>query len=119
MSKTLLLELAKKLNIPHRNCMKTNVELEEAIKDTITRYKEIIFGSGTPACMVCLNELRKQQIIDQKIYDQKLMEDTMRDLTWEGLQKNIMMDSGDTMINKRTGEVLGLEVDSTYWKDKF
>ena len=118
MNKTLLLELAKKLNIPHRNCMKTNVELEEAIKETITRYKEIIFGSGTPACMVCLDELRKQQIIDQKIYDQKLMEDTMSDLTWEGLQKNIMMDS-DTMINKRTGEVLGLEVDSTYWKDKF
>ena len=48
MNKTLLLELAKKLNIPHRNCMKTNVELEEAIKDTITRYKEIIFGSDTP-----------------------------------------------------------------------
>ena len=46
------------------------------------------------------------------------MEDTMSDLTWEGLQKNIMMDS-DTMINKRTGEVLGREVDSTYWKDKF
>ena len=46
------------------------------------------------------------------------MEDTMSDLTWEGLQENIMMDS-DTMINKRTGEVLGREVDSTYWKDKF
>ena len=29
-----------------------------------------------------------------------------------------MMD-GDTMIDKRTGEVLGPEVDSTYWKDKF
>ena len=44
--------------------MKTNVELEEAIKDTITRYKEIIFGSDTPACMARLDELRKQQIID-------------------------------------------------------
>ena len=57
MSKMSLLELAKKLNIPRRNCMKTKEELEEAIKDTITRYKEIIFGSGTPACMACLDEL--------------------------------------------------------------
>ena len=29
------------------------------------------------------------------------------------------MRNGDTMIDKRTGEVLGPEVDSTYWKDKF
>ena len=53
--------------------------------------------------MAYLDELQKQQIIDQKIYDQKLMEDTMRKLAWEGLQKNIVMD-GDTMIDKRTGE---------------
>ena len=80
--------------------------------------KEIIFGSDTPACMACLGELRKQQVIDQKIYDQKLMEDTMRKLAWEGLQKNILMD-GDTMIDKRTGEVLDPDVDFIYWKDKF
>ena len=98
--------------------MKTKEELEEAIKDTIKGYKEIIFGSDTPACVACLDELRKQQIIDQKVYDQKLMEDTMRKLAWEGLQKNIVMDGG-TMIDKRTGEVLNPEVDSTYWKDKF
>ena len=84
--------------------MKTKEELEEAIKDTITRYKEIIFGSGTPACMACLDELWKQQVIDQKTYDQKLMEDTMRKLAWEGLHRNIVMD-GDTMIDKRTGGV--------------
>ena len=57
MNKTSLLELAKTLNIPHRNCMETKEELEEAIKDTITRCKEIIFGSDTPACMACLDEL--------------------------------------------------------------
>ena len=68
--------------------------------------------------MACLDELRKQLIIDQKIYDQKLMEDTMRKLAWEGLQKNIVIDH-DTMIDKRTGEVLNREVDSTYRKDKF
>ena len=46
--------------------MKTK-ELEEAIKETIKRYKEIIFGSDTPTCVACLDELRKQQIIDQKV----------------------------------------------------
>ena len=66
--------------------MKTE-ELEEAIKDTITMHKEIIFSSDTLACMACLDELRKQQIIDQKIHDQKLMENTMRKLAWEGLTK--------------------------------
>ena len=80
MNKTSLLELVKKLKIPHRNCMKTKEELEEAIKDTITMYKEIIFGSDTPVCMAYLDELLKQQIIDQHVHDQKLMEDTMRKL---------------------------------------
>ena len=118
MNKTSLLELAKKLNIPRRNCMKTKEELEEALEDTIKRYKEISFSSDTPARMACLDELEKQQIIYQKVYDQKLMEDTMRKLAREGLQKNIVMDGG-TMIDKRTGEVLNPEVDSAYWKDKF
>ena len=81
-------------------------------------YKEIILGLDTPTCKACLEELRKQQIIDQKIYDQKLMEDTIRKLAWEGLQRNIVMD-GDTMIDKRTGEVLDPDVDFIYWKDKF
>ena len=118
MNKTSLLELAKKLNKPRRNCMKIKEELEEAIKGTSTGYNEVIFGSGTPACMACLGEPRKQQAIDQKIYDQKLMEETMWKLAWEELQKNIVMD-GDTMIDNRTGEVLNPEVDSTYWQDKF
>ena len=41
------------------------------------------------------------------------MDDTKGKLAWEGLQKNIVMDS-DTMTDKRTGEVLGPEADSTY-----
>ena len=68
--------------------------------------------------MVCLDELRRQQVIDQKVYDQRLIEDTVRKLVWEGLQRNIVMD-GDTMIDKKTGEVLDAEVDSIYWKDNF
>ena len=46
------------------------------------------------------------------------MDDTLRKRAWDKLQKNIVMD-GETMIDKRTGEVLGLEVDSTYWKNRF
>ena len=80
MKKTSLLEVAKKLNIPRRNCMKTKEEFEEVIKDTVKGYKEIIFGSDTPVCMACLDELQKQQIIDQYVYDQRLMDDTIRKL---------------------------------------
>ena len=68
--------------------------------------------------MACLDELRRQQAIDQLVYDQKLMDDMTRKLAWEGLQKNIVID-GDKMIDKKMGEVLNPEVDSTYWKDKF
>ena len=98
--------------------MKTKEELEEAIRDIIKVYREIIFGSDTPVCMACLDQLPKQQIIDQHVYDEKLMDDTTRKLAWEGLQKNIVID-GDTMIDRRTGEVLDLEIDSTYWEEKF
>ena len=49
MNQTSLLGLAKELNISRRNCMKTKEELEKAIKDTITKYKEIIFGPDTPS----------------------------------------------------------------------
>ena len=82
-----LLELAKKLNIPRQNCKKTKKELEKSIKETITKYKEIIFVADSPTCMVCLNELQNQQVIDKKVYDQKLMDDTMRKLAWDNLQK--------------------------------
>ena len=87
MNKSSLLELAKELNIPPRNCMKTKEELEEAIKDTIKLYREIIFVSDTPVCMACLDGLRKQQIIDQHVCHQRLMDDTIRKLEWEGLRK--------------------------------
>ena len=46
------------------------------------------------------------------------MEDTVKKLARDELQKNIVTDD-DTMIDKRTGDLLDLEVDSTYWKDKF
>ena len=110
--------MQKKLSIPRRNCLKTKEELEEAIKDIITVYKEIIFTSDIPSCMAYLDELQKQQIVDQHVYNQKLMDDTIRKLVREGLQKNIVID-GDTMIDKRTDVVLDPEADSMYWKEKF
>ena len=58
--------------------MKIKEELEEAIKDTITTYKEIIFGSDNTACKACLGELLRQQLIDKKVYDQRLIENTVR-----------------------------------------
>ena len=60
--------------------MKTKEELEEAIKNTIKVYKEIIFGSDTHFCMACLNELRTQQINNLHVYDQRLMDNTIRKL---------------------------------------
>ena len=82
MNKTSLLKKAKELSIPRRNCMKTKQELKKAIKDTI-----IIFGANIPVCMAHLDKLRKQQFIHKKVYDQKLMDDTVRKLAWDGLQK--------------------------------
>ena len=68
MNKMLLLKKAKELNITRQNCMKTKEELEKAIKDTITKYKEIIFGPDSPVCMTCLDKHRKQQFINKKVY---------------------------------------------------
>ena len=92
--------------------MKTKQELEKAIKDTIIKYKEIIFGKDSPICIKCLDELRKQQVIDEKVYDQKLMDGAVRKLAWDEIQKNIVTD-GDMMIDRRLGEVLGHEIDYT------
>ena len=47
--------------------METKEEHEEAIKDIITKYKCIIFGPDSPVCATCLNELRKKQVIDEKV----------------------------------------------------
>ena len=81
--------------------MKTKEELEEAIKDIIIKYKEIIFGLDSLVCMVCLNELRKEQVIDEKVYDQTLVYDTLRKLARDERQKNIVMND-DSMIDRRT-----------------
>ena len=37
-------------------------DLQKATKDTIIKYKEIVFGVDTPIYTECLNKLRKQQV---------------------------------------------------------
>ena len=55
-------------------------DLKRVIKDTIIKYKKITFGVDSPISIKCLDELRKQQVIDKKAYDQKLMDDAVRKL---------------------------------------
>ena len=74
-----LLEEAKALNIPRRNLMEKD-QLKQAIKDTVERYKELIFGSDV-ICKDCLNELKKQRKIDEYTHSKKLLEQTVRDLS--------------------------------------
>ena len=62
--------------------MKTKEEIEKAIKDTITKYKEIMLDPGTLVCMTCLDEHRRQQVIDKKVYDQTVMDDMLRELVF-------------------------------------
>ena len=76
-----LVEEAKALNIPRQNLMKKD-QLKQAIKDTVDRYKEIIFRSDV-ICKDCLNELKKQRKIDEYTHSKKLLEQTVRDLSYQ------------------------------------
>ena len=62
-----------------------------------------------------MNELAKQKVFDKRVHIQKLIE--IRNLAWDSLQKNILVDGG-MMIDKETGEVIGLAVDYTCYKKK-
>ena len=108
MRKTSLLERAKKLNMPRRNCMKTKEE--EAIKIPSKGIRRLF--------LIPIPPLSAWHAWMNFEGGRSLTKKLMRKLAWEGIQKNIVMD-GDTMIDKRTGEVLSPEVDSTYWKNKF
>ena len=107
MNKTSLLELAYtyvKVDLKVEYTPSNLYENKRRAWKSHQRYHQRVQGDyfwyRYPVCVACLDELQKQQIIDQKVYDQKLMEDTMRKLAWERLQRNIVMD-GDTMIDKK------------------
>ena len=116
MSKTLskLLQEAMDLNLP-QNYMKRKQELEKAIVETQHKYKDITCRNDTRICTECLNELKKQQVIDERMHNQKLIDNIVRKLLWDSFQKKIVVDV-DMMKDKRTGEVLSPEVDYTYYK---
>ena len=61
MNKTNLLVKAEELNVSRQNCMKTKKELEKTIKETIIKYKEIIFGVKNLVCLKYFDELQKKQ----------------------------------------------------------
>ena len=55
-----LVEEAKALNIPRRNLMKKD-RLKQAIKDTVGRYKELIFESDV-ICKECYLILEESKV---------------------------------------------------------
>ena len=63
MTLTKVLARAKKLNLLRQNFM-SREDLQKAIKDTLIKYKEIIFCADTPICTEYLNELRRLQAFD-------------------------------------------------------
>ena len=100
--KRLLQEIAKKLHIPGR-CKMTEVELEQAIENTSKIYlKEIlnnniiedgfiikeILNNKLIRCKNCIEELKKQEKIDQYTYDKMVMKDTIRELSWRYITKD-------------------------------
>ena len=89
-------EKAKELNIPRRNLMKKE-ELVQAIKDTTLKYKELIFRNDV-VCRDCLNELRKQQKIDEKIHLQRLLEQSIRHLCCQYCYHTETTIDGETLI---------------------
>ena len=58
-------------------------DIQEAIKNTNIKYKEIIFGVDRPICIKGFVEVKKQRVIYGKAYDQKLKDDAVRN--WNGV----------------------------------
>lgn len=54
--------------------MKTRQDLEKAIVETQHKYNDIIFENDSRICEGSLNELPKQQVINEKVHNQKLVE---------------------------------------------
>ena len=99
-----LLEEAKKLNIPRRNLM-GKYELKQAIKDTILRYKKLIYESDV-VCKRCMREIYKQEKIDEKMHSQRLLEQSIRDLCCQYCLHNETIIDGELLICNGCGTVL-------------
>ena len=53
-------------------------DLQNAIKDTIIKYKEIISWNDTGVCAECFNELKQEQVIDEIKHNLKLINNNKR-----------------------------------------
>ena len=69
MNKTSLLELTKIWIYPAETVWKQKKSLKKPSKISSKGTRRLEISSDTLVCVVCLDELRKQQIIDQKVYD--------------------------------------------------
>ena len=94
-----MLQKARQLNIPCQNSMKINQELEKTIVDTQHKYKDNIFLNVTLTFRKFLNELRKQQAIDERVHNQKVTENAIKQFEMVSGKKIIM--HTDMMIKKR------------------
>ena len=88
-----LLEEAKDLNIPQRNCMEAKQEFEEVIVKTQFKYKDTFFENDAPIYTEYLNELKKQQIIDKRMHNQTDGEYS-RKVYWDSICKSKVIDDG-------------------------
>ena len=69
-----------------------------------------------PICKKYLDELEKQQVIDEKVYDKMRIDDIVRKLY--GFQGNVVT-NGNIMTDTKTGEFLSPEVDFNCWEERF
>ena len=111
-----LVEEAKALNTPHRNLMKED-QLKQAIKDTVERYKGLLFGSDV-ICKDCLNELKKQRKIDEYTHSKKLLEQTVRELSCQFVSDHCfhtrMLIDGEMTVCMDCGLILKSAVKKTF-----
>ena len=67
--------------------MRTRQDLEKAIVETQHKYNDIICVNDSRICEGCLNELPKQQVINEKVHNQKSSW-RIQKVAWDSLRKN-------------------------------
>ena len=57
---------------PVKTVWKQNKSLKKLWKTPLSYIKRLPFVPDIPICIKCLDELRRQQVIDEKMYDHKI-----------------------------------------------
>ena len=63
--------------------MKTEKELEKAIKDSIIKYKEIMFSVESRICTKCQYKIQKQDKFDEIVYRKKSLKNILKKMAWD------------------------------------